>query len=635
MKDEAFPLLESIDFPSDLRQLAPNQLEQVCTELRDFIIDAVSCNPGHFGASLGVVELTVALHYVFNTPYDKLVWDVGHQAYGHKILTGRRKRFHSNRKYHGLSGFPNIEESEYDSFGVGHSSTSISAALGMAVAAKNLGENRNVVAVIGDGSMTGGEAFEGLNNLSATQANVLIVLNDNNMAIDPAIGGLSDYLVDIATSRTYNKIRQEAITTLDKYKITGPRAKDMMVKVNNAIKAVLTKQSNIFEGLNIRYFGPVDGHDINRLTQVLNDLKNIPGPKVLHCITKKGKGFKLAEQNQTEWHATGVNFDKVTGEKYVSEQEQRPKPPKYQDVFGHTIVELAKMNERIVGITPAMPSGCSLSYMMEAMPHRAFDVGIAEQHAVTFSAGLAISGMVPFCNIYSTFLQRGYDQVIHDVAIQKLNVVLCLDRGGLVGADGATHHGAYDLSFLRCVPNLTISAPMDEVELRNLMYTAQLPNQGPFSIRYPRGNGFNMDWHQPFEEIKIGTGRCMAEGTELALLSIGTIGHKALLASKELAKEGVSVAHYDVRFLKPLDENMLHDVLSKFKHIITIEDGTIVGGLGSAILEFASDNNYHPTIKRLGIPDRFVDHGTQSELLRECEYDKAGIVKAIKAILKI
>ena len=635
MNQEAFQLLNKIDYPADLRQLPPEKLEEVCSELREFIIDAVSCNPGHFGASLGVVELTVALHYVFNTPHDKLIWDVGHQAYGHKILTGRRKQFHTNRKYKGLSGFPQIEESEYDSFGVGHSSTSISAALGMAIAAQTRGEERNVVAIIGDGSMTGGEAFEGLNNLSATQANVLIVLNDNNMAIDPNIGGLSDYLVDIATSRTYNKIRQEAINTFDKLKITGPRSKDMMVKVNNAIKSILAKQSNIFEGLNIRYFGPVDGHDIERLTQVLQDLKNIPGPKVLHCITKKGKGFKLAEQNQTEWHATGVNFDKNTGEKFFTEQELKPKPPKYQDVFGHSLLELAKENDKIMGITPAMPSGCSLNIMMEAMPHRAFDVGIAEQHAVTFAAGLAISGMVPFCNIYSTFLQRGYDQVIHDVALQKLNVVLCLDRGGLVGADGATHHGAYDLAFLRCIPNLIISAPMDEVELRNLMYTAQLPNKGPFTIRYPRGNGFNFNWRQPFEEIEVGKGRCIKSGDELALISIGIIGHKAQLAAIEMAREGISIAHYDMRFLKPIDKALLHEILSKFKNIITIEDGTIVGGLGSAVLEFAADHEYTPKVKRLGIPDRFVDHGTQSELLRECEYDKAGIVKAIKKMLNI
>ncbi len=635
MNQEAFQLLNKIDYPADLRQLPPEKLEEVCSELREFIIDAVSCNPGHFGASLGVVELTVALHYVFKTPHDKLIWDVGHQAYGHKILTGRRKQFHTNRKYKGLSGFPQIEESEYDSFGVGHSSTSISAALGMAIAAQTRGEERNVVAIIGDGSMTGGEAFEGLNNLSATQANVLIVLNDNNMAIDPNIGGLSDYLVDIATSRTYNKIRQEAINTFDKLKITGPRSKDMMVKVNNAIKSILAKQSNIFEGLNIRYFGPVDGHDIERLTQVLQDLKNIPGPKVLHCITKKGKGFKLAEQNQTEWHATGVNFDKNTGEKFFTEQELKPKPPKYQDVFGHSLLELAKENDKIMGITPAMPSGCSLNIMMEAMPHRAFDVGIAEQHAVTFAAGLAISGMVPFCNIYSTFLQRGYDQVIHDVALQKLNVVLCLDRGGLVGADGATHHGAYDLAFLRCIPNLIISAPMDEVELRNLMYTAQLPNKGPFTIRYPGGNGFNFNWRQPFEEIEVGKGRCIKSGDELALISIGTIGHKAQLAAIEMAREGISIAHYDMRFLKPIDEALLHEILSKFKNIITIEDGTIVGGLGSAVLEFAADHGYSPKVNRLGIPDRFVDHGTQSELLRECEYDKAGIVKAIKKMLNI
>lgn len=635
MNQEAFQLLNKIDYPADLRQLPPEKLEEVCSELREFIIDAVSCNPGHFGASLGVVELTVALHYVFKTPHDKLIWDVGHQAYGHKILTGRRKQFHTNRKYKGLSGFPQIEESEYDSFGVGHSSTSISAALGMAIAAQTRGEERNVVAIIGDGSMTGGEAFEGLNNLSATQANVLIVLNDNNMAIDPNIGGLSDYLVDIATSRTYNKIRQEAINTFDKLKITGPRSKDMMVKVNNAIKSILAKQSNIFEGLNIRYFGPVDGHDIERLTQVLQDLKNIPGPKVLHCITKKGKGFKLAEQNQTEWHATGVNFDKNTGEKFFTEQELKPKPPKYQDVFGHSLLELAKENDKIMGITPAMPSGCSLNIMMEAMPHRAFDVGIAEQHAVTFAAGLAISGMVPFCNIYSTFLQRGYDQVIHDVALQKLNVVLCLDRGGLVGADGATHHGAYDLAFLRCIPNLIISAPMDEVELRNLMYTAQLPNKGPFTIRYPRGNGFNFNWRQPFEEIEVGKGRCIKSGDELALISIGTIGHKAQLAAIEMAREGISIAHYDMRFLKPIDKALLHEILSKFKNIITIEDGTIVGGLGSAVLEFAADHGYSPKVNRLGIPDRFVDHGTQSELLRECEYDKSGIVKAIKKMLNI
>lgn len=635
MNQEAFQLLNKIDYPADLRQLPPEKLEEVCSELREFIIDAVSCNPGHFGASLGVVELTVALHYVFNTPHDKLIWDVGHQAYGHKILTGRRKQFHTNRKYKGLSGFPQIEESEYDSFGVGHSSTSISAALGMAIAAQTRGEERNVVAIIGDGSMTGGEAFEGLNNLSATQANVLIVLNDNNMAIDPNIGGLSDYLVDIATSRTYNKIRQEAINTFDKLKITGPRSKDMMVKVNNAIKSILAKQSNIFEGLNIRYFGPVDGHDIERLTQVLQDLKNIPGPKVLHCITKKGKGFKLAEKNQTEWHATGVNFDKNTGEKFFTEQELKPKPPKYQDVFGHSLLELAKENDKIMGITPAMPSGCSLNIMMEAMPHRAFDVGIAEQHAVTFAAGLAISGMVPFCNIYSTFLQRGYDQVIHDVALQKLNVVLCLDRGGLVGADGATHHGAYDLAFLRCIPNLIISAPMDEVELRNLMYTAQLPNKGPFTIRYPRGNGFNFNWRQPFEEIEVGKGRCIKSGDELALISIGIIGHKAQLAAIEMAREGISIAHYDMRFLKPIDKALLHEILSKFKNIITIEDGTIVGGLGSAVLEFAADHGYSPKVNRLGIPDRFVDHGTQSELLRECEYDKAGIVKAIKKMLNI
>jgi 1-deoxy-D-xylulose-5-phosphate synthase len=568
-----------------------------------------------------VVELTVALHYVFNTPDDKLIWDVGHQAYGHKILTGRRDAFHTNRKYHGLSGFPNIFESEYDAFGVGHSSTSISAALGMAVAYQRLGQpDKQVVAIIGDGSMTAGLAFEGLNNLAVSQANVLIILNDNNMAIDPSVGGLSDYLVDIATSHTYNKVRREVFNTLGKLKLAGPRSRDMIIKINNSIKTLLTRQANIFEGLNIRYFGPVDGHDIIRLKEVLSDLRDIPGPKVLHVITKKGKGFKLAEENQTAWHAPGAMFNKKTGEP-LEVPSEKPKAPRFQDVFGHTIVELARMNEKIVGITPAMPTGCSLNLMMEEMPDRAFDVGIAEQHAVTFSAGLAITGLLPFCNIYSSFMQRAYDQVIHDVALQNLNVVFCLDRGGLVGADGATHHGVYDLSFLRSVPNMVVSSPMDEIELRNLMYTAQLPNKGPFSIRYPRGAGSIIDWQQPFHQIEVGTGRKLRDGDRLAFLSIGPIGVKVARVCEDLQKEGLSVAHYDMRFVKPLDEALLHEVFGKFKAVITIEDGTIVGGLGTAVLEFMSDNGYQCSVKRMGIPDRFVDHGTQTELFKECGLD--------------
>ncbi len=627
MKDNGNSLLQQINTPDDLKKFSEKDLTTICTELRDYIIDAVSCNPGHFGASLGVVELTVALHYVFNTPYDKLIWDVGHQAYGHKILTDRKSRFHTNRKHNGLSGFPNIFESEYDAFGVGHSSTSISAALGMAIAAqKNNEKDKQVVAIIGDGSMTAGLAFEGLNNLSSTNSNMLIVLNDNNMAIDPSVGGLSDYLLDISTSHTYNKIRKEIIRGLEKLKITGPNSRDKIVAINNSIKSLLTKQTNIFEGLNIRYFGPVDGHDINHLVKVLQDLKNIPGPKVLHCITKKGKGFKLAEENQTAWHATGAKFDKLTGEK-IDTSPVKPKPPKYQEVFGHTIVELAERNEKIVGITPAMPSGCSLNIMMEKMPDRAFDVGIAEQHAVTFSAGLAIEGQMPFCNIYSSFMQRAYDQVIHDVAIQKLNVVFCLDRGGLVGADGATHHGVYDLAFFRPVPNITISSPRNEAQLRNLMYTAQLANMGPFIIRYPRGIGTTIEWRTPFEEIKVGTGEKLKDGADLAFITIGPVANIALQACEKLDKEGISTALYDLRFAKPLDENLLHDVFKKFKKVITVEDGTIIGGVGSAVTEFMVENGYTAQIKKLGVPDRFVDHGTQTELKHECGFDKQGMME--------
>ncbi len=618
-------LLSQINCPEDIKKIPEDHLTVLCDELREFIIDALSCNPGHFGASLGVVELTVALHYVLNTPYDKLIWDVGHQAYGHKILTGRRDVFHTNRKHHGISGFPNIFESPYDAFGVGHSSTSISAALGMATAYKMKGEsNRQIVAVIGDGSMTGGMAFEALNNMASTKADMLVILNDNNMAIDPAVGGFSEYLVDIATSQTYNKIRSELARALDRLRPSEHRSRDLITKINNSLKNLLTKQSNIFEGLNIRYFGPVDGHDVVYLSRVLRDLTKIPGPKILHVITKKGKGFKLAEENQTEWHAVGSSFDKVTGMK-TEAKSHFPTPPKFQDVFGHTIIELAKTNDKIVGITPAMPSGCSLNLMMDTMPHRVFDVGIAEQHAVTFSGGLAIAGNMPFCNIYSTFMQRAYDQVIHDVALQKLNVVFCLDRGGLVGADGATHHGAFDLAFFRCIPNITISSPMNESELRNLMYTAQLPDKGPFVIRYPRGNGSLINWQTPFKEISVGTGRLVKDGDTLAFLTIGPIGVKVEQVIEKLIQKGHNPALFDMRFLKPLDEQLLHNIFQKYDKIITVEDGCITGGLGSAVIEFMSDHNYSAQIKRLGIPDRFIEHGTQTELYTECGFDKQGI----------
>ncbi len=632
MNEEHSRFLDKIDTPADLKKLREEDLPAVCTELREFIIDALSCNPGHFGASLGVIELTVALHYAFNTPEDKIVWDVGHQAYGHKILTGRKGVFRTNRKYKGISGFPNIFESEYDAFGVGHSSTSISAALGMAIAAKKLGKKQQSVAVIGDGAMTAGLAFEGINNLASTKANVLIILNDNNMAIDPNVGGISEYLVDIATSHTYNRVRSEVFRTLEKLNLAGERSKDLITKVNNNIKTLFAKQTNIFEGLNIRYFGPVDGHDVNRLVNILNDLKDIPGPKVLHIKTKKGKGFKLAEENQTAWHAVGGKFDKVTGEN-LEPKSEKAAPPKFQDVFGHTIVELAEKNDKIFGITPAMPSGCSLNIMMEKMPDRAFDVGIAEQHAVTFSAGLAISGFIPFCNIYSSFMQRAFDQVIHDVALQKLNVVFCLDRGGLVGADGATHHGVYDLTFMRSVPNMTLCSPMDEAELRNLMYTAQLPGKGTFAIRYPRGNGSLTDWKTPFEEIEIGKGRKIKDGNDLAFITIGPIGKKVEQVIESLSKKGLSIAHYDLRFVKPLDEKLLHEVFTNFKKIITVEDGTVVGGMGSAVLEFMADNGYSSQVKRVGIPDRFVEHGTVPELYHECGLDKEGLIKAVEDLI--
>ena len=633
MDFKAGKLLEKIEYPIDLRKLKIEELPEVCDELRQFIIDVVSVKGGHFGASLGVVELTVALHYVFNTPEDLLVWDVGHQAYGHKILTGRRKNFHTNRIYKGISGFPKRSESEYDTFGVGHSSTSISAALGMAVATHYNKDKKKVVAVIGDGAMTAGMAFEGLNHAGIENSDLLIVLNDNCMSIDPNVGALKEYLTDITTSQTYNKVKDEVWKLLGKISKFGPNAQEIASKVENAIKTTLLKQSNLFESLKFRYFGPVDGHDVVRLQQVLHDLKDIPGPKILHCLTQKGKGYKFSENgDQTVWHSPGL-FNKETGEiiKIIPKEVQ---PPKYQDVFGHTIVELAEKNPKIMGITPAMPSGSSLNIMMKAMPARAFDVGIAEQHAVTFSAGLATEGMIPFCNIYSSFMQRAYDQVIHDVALQNLHVVFCLDRGGIAGADGPTHHGAYDLAFFRCIPNMIVSAPMNEEELRNLMYTAQLEEiKGPFSIRYPRGNGVMPEWRKPFSKIEIGTGRKIKEGDEIAILTIGHIGNLAVTACKQLEKEGIQAAHYDMRFAKPLDEKLLHEVFNKFNKVITVEDGCIIGGLGSAVIEFMADHNYAAQVKRLGMPDKVIEHGEQKELYTECGYDAEGIATAVREMV--
>lgn len=632
MVENTGSLLDQITDPSELRKLKVDQLPQVCDELRNFIIDEVSNNPGHFGASLGVVELTVALHYVFKTPYDLLIWDVGHQAYGHKILTGRKDVFHTNRKYKGISGFPKPSESIYDTFGVGHSSTSISAALGMAVASQLKGEeNRKIVAIIGDGAMTGGMAFEGLNNAAVNKSNLLVILNDNNMAIDPNVGGMSNYLLNISKSQTYNKLKKDIWDGLGKLNGFGPKARRLVQKTENAIKSMLLKQSNLFEGLGIRYFGPVDGHDVVYLAEVLESLSNIEGPKLLHVITKKGKGFKQAELRQTEYHAPG-KFDKLTGELLDCECAVN-KPPKFQNVFGHTIIELAEMNERIVAITPAMPTGCSLNLMMEKMPHRTFDVGIAEQHAVTFSAGLAIQGMLPFCNIYSTFMQRAYDQVIHDVALQNLQVVFCLDRGGLVGADGATHHGVFDLAYMRSIPNMIVSAPMDELELRNMMFTAQNENHGPFSIRYPRGCGCIIDWRQPMQAIPLGKSRQLSEGSDFALLTIGAIGIPAGRAVKMLLKDGISAAHFDMRFVKPLDEVSLHNIFRTYKKVVTIEDGVLQGGFGSAIGEFMSDHKYCVDLKRIGIPDKFIDHGTTEELYRDYGLDQQGIYRTLKAFM--
>ncbi|HZH86046.1 MAG TPA: 1-deoxy-D-xylulose-5-phosphate synthase [Brumimicrobium sp.] len=628
-------LLKDINNPADLRKLTEEQLPQVSEEVRQYMIDVLSeIGNSHFGASLGVVELTVALHYVFDTPTDQLVWDVGHQAYGHKILTGRRDSFPSNRTKGGISGFPKRSESEYDTFGVGHSSTSISGALGMAVANRYKGHpERHHIAVIGDGAMTAGLAFEGLNHAGFEKdANLLVVLNDNCMSIDPNVGALRDYLTDITTSHTYNKVKDEVWTMLEKISKFGPDARSVVSKVSSALKGSLLKQSNLFEALNFRYFGPVDGHDVIGLAKVLEDLKDIPGPKILHCITKKGKGFKYSEEgNPTQWHAPGV-FNKETGE-IVKIVPSSPQPPKYQEVFGHTIVELAEKNDKIMGVTPAMPSGSSLNIMMEAMPDRSFDVGIAEQHAVTFSAGLATQGLVPFCNIYSSFMQRAYDQVIHDVALQNLNVVFCLDRAGFAGADGATHHGAYDIAYMRSIPNMIVAAPMNEAELRNMMFTAQQENMGPFSIRYPRGKGVMTEWKTVMKPMKVGTGRKITTGEDLAILSIGHPGNFAQDAIKELKEMGASVAHYDMRFVKPLDENLLHEIFSKFDKIITIEDGCVMGGMGSAILEFMADQGYSSKVKRLGIPDEYIHHGTQEELYAEVGYDANGIIKTVLTML--
>ena len=627
------PLLQQINHPDDLKKLPREQLFQVCQELRQFIIDVVSVHGGHFAASLGVVELSVALHYVYQTPYDQLVWDVGHQAYGHKILTGRRDNFITNRKYKGLSGFPKRSESEFDTFGVGHSSTSISAALGMSIAAKYKGENRKSVAVIGDGSMTAGMAFEAMNHAGVADSDLLIILNDNCMSIDPNVGALKEYLTDISTSPTYNKVRDEIWNLMGKLPIGENFSKSMASRLEAGLKGLVSNSSNPFEALKLRYFGPIDGHNITKLVDTLKDLREIPGPKLLHIITTKGKGYALAEKDQTKWHAPGL-FDKLTGEIY-RKTIQTPQPPKYQDVFGHTIVELAEKNPAVMGITPAMPSGSSLKIMMEKMPHRAFDVGICEQHAVTVSAGLATQGMKVFCNIYSSFIQRGYDQVVHDVAIQKLPVIFCLDRAGLVGEDGPTHHGCYDIAFFRCIPNMIISAPMNEQELRNLMYTAQLDsNTMPFVIRYPRGEGVMPEWKTAMEEVEIGRGRRLKTGKDVAIVSLGHPGNFAQAAIRQLRTQGIDPAHYDMRFVKPLDEELLHEVFSNYSKVVTIEDGTVVGGFGSAVLEFMNAHRYNAEVTILGIPDRLVEHGTPKELHRECNYDAQAIEEAVLSLMK-
>ena len=620
--------IEKINSPQDVKALNTEEMKQLAQEMRTVLIKKLSIHGGHFGPNLGMAEAIIALHYVFNSPVDKFVFDVSHQSYCHKILTGRKDAFIFEDKYDDVSGYANPDESEHDFFNIGHTSTSVSLASGLAKARDLNGGKENVIAVIGDGSMTGGMAFEALNNAGVYDSNLLVILNDNNMAIDPNVGGLNEYLLDISTSKTYNKIKGDVWNVLGKLNRISPGMRNFIQNIDNSIKSMLLKKSNLFEAMGLRYFGPVDGHDIHHLIKILRDLKNIPGPKVLHCITVKGKGFKEAEINQTIWHAPG-KFNKVTGERI---KENNPNiPAKFQDVFGNTVTELAKINSKIIGITPAMPTGCSLNIMMHEMPDRSYDGGIAEQHAVTFSAGLAAKRIVPFCNIYSSFMQRAYDQVIHDVALQNLNVVFCLDRAGFVGADGATHHGAFDLAYFRCIPNMIIAAPLDEAELRNMMYTAQLPDQGPFSIRYPRGNGFLADWHTPFQELEIGKGRCLIEGEKIAILSIGSIGNVAKKAVSHF--EESLVALYDMRFLKPIDEELLHTVFQKFSKIITLEDGTIQGGLGSAVAEFMADHQYHATIKRLGIPDKFIEHGTQQQLYEECGFDEKSITRCIQEML--
>lgn len=620
-------LLDQIQCPDDLRRLPAERLGQVCSELRQYIIDVLSENPGHLGASLGTVELTVALHYVFHTPYDRVVWDVGHQAYGHKILTGRKERFHTLRKLGGISGFPNPAESAYDAFIAGHASNSISAALGLSVASALKGEtDRHVIAVIGDGAMTGGLAFEGLNNASSNPNNLLIILNDNNMAIDHNVGGLSQYLVDITTSQAYNKMRYDVYRGLKRINLIDNDRRENILRFNNSLKALLTQQHNLFEGFSIRYFGPVDGHDVNYLVRVLNDIKNLQGPKLLHIKTKKGKGFRPAEESATEWHAPG-RFNKETGERIVVHNLDEPQL--YQDVFGHTLVELAERDKRVVGITPAMPTGCSMTFLMKAFPERAFDVGIAEGHAVTYSAGLAREGMIPFCNVYSSFMQRAYDMVIHDVALQKARVILCLDRAGLVGEDGATHHGVFDLAYLRPIPNLVISSPLNEWDLRNLMYTGYQYADGPFVIRYPRGKGEKKDWRNEMRVLPVGRGRKLREGDDLAVLSIGPIGNEVMKAIDMVEAEGISVAHYDMIYLKPIDETILEEVGKRFKRVITVENGVIKGGLGSAVLEYLSDHDHATRVHRIGVPDTFVEHGSIPELYHLCGMDAASVAEVL------
>lgn len=637
-KERNYNLLSKIKLPADLRQLPLEKLPEVCDELRQDIIDELADNPGHFASSLGVVELTVALHYVFDTPYDRIVWDVGHQAYGPKILTGRRDRFSTNRKLHGICPFPSPDESEYDSFTCGHASNSISAALGMSVAFEEQGEkNRNVIAVIGDGSMSGGLAFEGLNNASSTPNNLLIILNDNNMSIDRSVGGMKHYLLQLHTSPWYNQVRFKVSQKLYRLGWMNDERRNSIIRFNNSLKSLISNQQNIFEGMNIRYFGPCDGHDVLELVQVLRGIKNMKGPKLLHLHTIKGKGFKPAEKAATIWHAPG-KFDKDTGERILADTSGQP--PRFQDVFGHTLVELAEKNDRIVGVTPAMPTGCSMNILMKAMPHRAFDVGIAEGHAVTFSGGMAKEGMIPFCNIYSAFAQRAYDNIIHDVAIQRLNVVLCLDRAGLVGEDGPTHHGAFDLAYLRPIPNLTISSPRNEHELRSLMYTAQLPDKGPFVIRYPRGRGHLVDWKCPMHEIAVGTGVQLKDGDSVAVLTLGPIAYEAQKAIETAEREAhergetLSVAHYDMRFLKPLDTDLLDQIAARFSHVVTIEDGVVNGGLGTAVLEYLSDHDCAVRVKRLGLPDSFVEHGTVGQLYEIVGLDYKSIAREITNFVK-